>query len=250
MLQSLKKIAKQTLRVLPMIALPAMAIAGDKAPFSKVQYLNKAPVVDGIVDETWQSLSWHPLKYLMEGSEASAEDFSGDFKLAWRKEGLYVLARIKDDRLFDQYADPLVQYWDDDALEIFVDADQSGGEHKTSYNAFAYHIGLDNQNADIDDEGKARLYNDHVVSRWLRHDDYVIWEVLVKVFNDDYDHRKSRNKPLALKRGMQLGFMLAYCDNDDSLTREHFYGSTFIEGENKNLGWINASVFTPIELAK
>ena len=40
-----------------------------------------------------------------------------------------------------------------------------------------------------------------------------------------------------------IGFALAYCDNDKSEHREHFIGSVAVEGENKNKGWIDAHIF-------
>ena len=33
--------------------------------------------------------------------------------------------------------------------EIFIDEDNSGGNHQFNFNAFAYHIALDNQAVDI-----------------------------------------------------------------------------------------------------
>ena len=49
-----------------------------------------------------------------------------------------------------------------------------------------------------------------------------------------------------------MGFMLAYCDNDGSPEREHFVGSHEITPVNgdKNLGFIDASVFGKITLVK
>jgi hypothetical protein len=44
--------------------------------------------------------------------------------------------------------------------------------------------------------------------------------------------------------------MLAYCDNDGSKEREHFIGSHKISAVNgnKNLGYIDASVFGELNL--
>lgn len=51
---------------------------------------------------------------------------------------------------------------------------------------------------------------------------------------------------VTLFEGRNLGFMLAYCDNDGSKEREHFIGSTDIKAVNgnKNLGYITADVFS------
>ena len=35
---------------------------------------------------------------------------------------LYLLVEITDDVLFDQHANPLHLYWDDDCIEIFIDS--------------------------------------------------------------------------------------------------------------------------------
>ena len=61
--------------------------------------------------------------------------------VAWTVENL--LAEIKDDKLIDLNKDPLKAWWDDDCLEIFIDADNSGGGHQFTHNAFAYHVALD-----------------------------------------------------------------------------------------------------------
>jgi hypothetical protein len=49
-----------------------------------------------------------------------------------------------------------------------------------------------------------------------------------------------------------MGFMLAYCDNDNSPEREHFMGSHEVEAINgdKNRGYIDADVFGEIRLVK
>lgn len=222
----------------------------EASEFSKAYYLKKTPIIDGVIDAAWSQLPSHPMKYRIIGEPADAHDFSGSFKLGWREDGLYLLAEIVDDMLIDRYANPLNRYWDDDALEIFVDADASGGEHTTNYNAFAYHVLLDGQSVDIDSEGKPRLFNEHVENKWLRNKDNIVWEAKVNVFPDSFDHRVSNNRPLTLREGKALGFMLAYCDNDGSATREHFYGSTLIHRQDKNVGWKDADVFSKIILIK
>jgi len=51
-----------------------------------------------------------------------------------------------------------------------------------------------------------------------------------------------------LKSGKKMGFALAYCDNDHSTERENFIGSTIVEGEDKNKGWIDAGIFGLLRL--
>jgi hypothetical protein len=210
--------------------------------------------VDGVAEQTWDNATWHPMAYLMADSLPNAEDFSGRYKLLWDNQYLYLQAEITDDILFDKTADPKVKYWDDDCLEVFIDSDASGGDHQYNHSAFAYHIALDNQTVDIGDDKKAHLYNEHVTSRWQRDQaqhEKIVWEVAIKLFPDNF----SDNQPLpsiTLKPEQKIGFMLAYCDNDGSATREHFMGSHKIKPVkgDTNRGWIDANVFGNISLKK
>ena len=225
------------------------------APFS-----DKVVNVNGAADDDiWQRGTWYPLFENMIKGEVDEKDFSGQFKLAWDQEHLYILVEITDDVLVDQHADPLHFYWDDDCLEIFIDEDKSGGDHLYNYNAFAYHVALDNKSVDIGEKTKSDvepfiLLNDHVNSVWKRSSakpNTIIWEVAVKIFDDkfkpDMDHQ-----PVKLTVGKELGFMLAYCDNDGSVNRESFVGSTEIipVGGDKNLGYKTADVFASLILVR
>lgn len=234
------------------------AVAKSGGEFVAQQVLQ--PInIDGKVDAAWQNKSWYPLNQLILGKPYTNEDFSGRFKLAWDDEYLYLLAEVTDDVLFDQHANPLHFYWDDDCLEVFIDEDASGGDHQFNYNAFAYHVALDNQVVDIGEKTASNqapflTLNDHINSRWQRSEiapHKVVWELAIKVFDDSFSPDKS-NKPVVLQPGKKLGFMLAYCDNDGSKHRENFIGSTDITAVDgdKNLGYKTADVFASLTLSK
>jgi hypothetical protein len=238
-----------------------------------VPFVDKPPVIDGDpADAAWARAQWVPMEQLMWGTRPEMDDFSGRYKLVWSAEHLYLLAEITDDILYDSHPDPRDQYWEDDALEVFIDADASGGDHLFNYNAFAYHISLDNQAADIGpflsdadrqaEKTNVRLYPDHVQSQWQRslEEPYKLyWEVRITVMGDDYQDNypdgQNAAEPMALKSGMTLGFMLAYCDSDGKTAsggREHFMGDVEVEPVNgdRNLGYIDASVFGHITLVE
>lgn len=218
-----------------------------------IQKAEVAIIIDGKAnDEAWQRTNWAPMPYLMAGTMPTANDFSGRYKLLWDEKQLYILAEITDDVLYDQYPDPKELYWDDDALEIFIDEDMSGGIHQFDHNAFAYHVALDGQAPDIggpnlpDGSLNVVLLNDHLETVWKRSpgNNKIIWEVALRLYPDDFTPDKP-GKPIPLFAGKKIGFMLAYCDNDGSKTREHFLGShdiTPVKGD-KNRGYIDASVF-------
>ena len=210
-----------------------------------------APMIDGYgSDDAWRAAPWRPIDNIWLGEALDPADFSGRYKLTWTAQKLYVLVEFVDDVLVDFHRDPLLQYWDDDCLEIFIDEDHSGGNHQYNHNAFAYHLSLDNQAIDIGTDQKARRYNDHVISQWRQHGDKVIWEVAVDVYSDDYRDDAPDNTPVTLAAGKIIGFMLAYCDNDHSELREHFVGSEHAAGEHKDRGWIDANLFGKLELTE
>ena len=81
-----------------------------------------APQIDGLGnDACWSGSNWHAVDQLWLGVQPSADDFSERFKVCWDANKLYVLAEVTDDSLGDNYANPLVNYWEDDTWEVFID---------------------------------------------------------------------------------------------------------------------------------
>ena len=209
----------------------------------------EVPVVDGVASEAvWQAAAWYEIDHLWLGPEYAAEDFSGRFKVAWDEQRLYILVEVVDDILFDSHRDPLVQYWDDDCVEIFVDEDYSGGDHQYNHNAFAYHMSLDNQAIDIGTDERPHNYSHHVDSRWKQVGDKVVWEFAIDIYADDYVDGSENNSPVTLHAGKVMGLMLAYCDNDGSELRENFVGSESVPEGPKDRGWIDAGLFGELQL--
>lgn len=210
---------------------------------------NVAPTIDGVADEAvWQRARWQELTQRWLGPEYTAEDFEGRYKVVWTKDKLYILGEFTDDILIDTHRNPLVQYWDDDCLEIFLDEDFSGGDHQYNHNAFAYHMSLDNQAIDIGTDKHARSYSHHVESRWKQHGDKIIWELAIDVYTDAYIDGSDNNKPVTLAAGKIMGLMVAYCDNDGSELRENFIGSELVAEGPKDRGWIDAGLFGSLVL--
>jgi len=217
--------------------------------------------VDAIADErAWQLAKWRQVDQLLLGENLQAEDFTGRYKLLWDSAALYMLLEITDDVLIDTHPDPLIKYWDDDCVEIFVDEDGSGGNHQFTYNAFAYHVGLDRNVSDMgptlqSTDSTVQTYNDHIQSHWTRspQTQVITWELKISLFDDTF-LPGAGSKPSKLSKNKEIGFMLAYCDADKAVngesTREHFIGSYPIEGINgdKDLGYKDASVFEPMIL--
>ncbi|MFD1064202.1 DUF6265 family protein [Winogradskyella litorisediminis] len=209
----------------------------------EVKKADVAPIIDGKANEAiWGKSKWYPMNQLWLGEAYSEDDFQGRYKLAWTEDALYLLAEITDDILLDKEKDPLKAWWDDDCLEIFVDEDNSGGNHQFNHNAFAYHIALDGNVVDMSTEKKGILFNSHITSKRITTRNQSVWEVKISLYDNTYNE-SGTNFPVKLSANKNIGFALAYCDNDNSATRENFIGSVKVEGEDKNRGWIDASIF-------
>jgi hypothetical protein len=235
---------------------PAMASAKrpTHAP-GRSQYrapkAKRAPTVNGVADEpVWERARWHQITHRWLGPEYVPEDFQGRFKVVWTPKRIYILAELIDDVLFDSHRDPLVQYWDDDCLEIFLDEDYSGGDHQYNHNAFAYHMSLDNRAIDIGPDTKPHDYSHHVQSRWRQQGNKVIWELGIEIYTDEYVDGSAKNAPVKLSAGKVMGLMIAWCDNDGSELRENFIGSESAPGEEKDRGWKDAGLFGALVLVE
>jgi hypothetical protein len=217
----------------------------------KVQNTMQSPTIDGLANESiWnEQNSWHPIDQLWLGAPYSVDDFFGRYKLCWTEEALFVMVEIVDDILIDQYPNPLERWWDDDCVEIFIDEDNSGGEHQFNHNAFAYHVALDGNVVDMSPEKIGKFYNNHVESTHVTTAKTTLWEMKITLFSSSYNEG-TENNPVKLNSGKRIGFALAYCDNDNSLERENFIGSIPVEGEDKNRGWIDANIFGTLILEK
>ena len=249
---------RQITRFLPsLLAIPLFATAadGDTHLPNRSEYFAPralvAPTIDGDSgDASWQLAGWRDIDVRWLGPEYSPADFSGRFKVVWTEDRLYLMTEFVDDILFDSHRNPLVKYWDDDCLEIFLDEDHSGGEHQFNHNAFAYHMSLDNRTIDIGTDEKARDYSHHVTSRWRQHDDRIVWELAIDVYTDDYVDGSAGNRPVQLHAGKIMGLMIAYCDNDGSDLRENFVGSETVPTGPKDRGYIDAGLFGALILSE
>ncbi len=212
-----------------------------ESTYSGIPRIQDKILIDGHGNESsWSSLDWMPLDQVWVGEIPTEQDFKGKYKLTWDENYIYVLAEIQDDVLLDIHEDGLVNYWDDDCLEIFIDENNSDGNHQFNNSAYAYHIALNLRVTDIGVDSLPMYVDHHVKTAKVTQGNSTTWEVGVKAWNEIPGVRGEARK---YKAGEDIGFMVAYCDNDSSPEREHFIGSNVIEGEDKNRGWIDAGVF-------
>src|SRR5690606_30148191 len=183
------------------------------------------PVIDGAIDAVWDRADWMEMTVAWTGFENLSEptsqaDFDGKYKAMWTEDHLYLLFDITDDVINTDG-----QYYQQDTVEIFIDEDQSGGQHNQSHNAFAYHI---SHNLDIIDNGGdpamiASHINAAISTQGTRH----IWEIRMEIYAEHNGYVLSEQEAarVVLNAGKIMGFTPSYIDNDGNGTREHFMSS-------------------------
>jgi hypothetical protein len=207
------------------------------------------PVLDGSAsDEVWDLCEWNSIQQVWEGNKPEKGDFSGQYKMLWDENNLYILAEIQDDTLVDLHSDGLDRYWEDDCLVVLVDEDGSGGKHEYSHNAFAYHISLDSRVVDVASDSSYQYFDEHCVSRRTTSGNSSVWEIAVRLYDGNSYQDSIENIPKALQAGKIFRFALAYCDNDYSETRENLFGNISIPAGGSSSPLQDASLMGLIEL--
>jgi len=203
-------------------------------------------VVDGSdADAVWGKSDWHDMKQVWLGNAMEDGDFIGKYKTAWDKDYLYVLVEVVDDSLSDDHKDPLTNYWDDDCVEIFIDEDHSRGNHQYNNNAFAYHCstfydvidGAGANGATINCKNNITMVMDTIGEHTYR------WEFALKMYNKSFSYNNPDPSRVYLSPKKLMGFSIAYCDNDETTSRENFIGSVVMPAGHENDSYINADYF-------
>lgn len=224
--------------------LPAQETNHYAAPFA-----SSAPLIDGVMEPAWDAARWDSLSYnyLAGTSMPTAADLSARYKALWTPDALHLLVEVVDDSVSDRTRNPLLNYWQDDCVEVFLDENRDGGDHHYNFGAWAYHVSTKGEVVDLADNQEATLFDEHVLMRRTQSGDTSIWEMSIKVYGDDYA-LAGPNTPLVLAAPKTMGFSLAYCDNDGKAARESFLGSVNTPGHLANEGYLDASVFGSLEL--
>lgn len=215
------------------------------------KYTTEEITIDGLANEAiWSEATFYPIDERWLGEAYDSADFQGSFKAVWNETTLYLLVEILDDTVVLINPNWDEKWWDNDCVEIFIDEDNSGGEHQFNHNAFAYHVLTDGNVVDLGPDKKPHLYNEHVQMKRTVNGNLSTWEFAITIYNDTFIDDQHNNETVTLTEGKDMGFALAYCDNDTSQTRENFIGTMVVEGEDKDRGWIDAGVFGTMHLVK
>ncbi len=84
-----------------------------------------AITIDGNIESAWNSARVYTMDNILLGSVSDDNDLSGVWRAIWDYNNLYLLVEITDDV---QYNDsPSSTPWEDDVVELYIDADHSQG---------------------------------------------------------------------------------------------------------------------------
>jgi len=197
-------------------------------------------------EEIWSSQDWYDMNYKWMGADVDSSDYYGKFKLAWDSEHLYILVEVIDDYLNPTLADGVDNYWKGDYVEIFIDEDKSGGDHKFNHQAFAYHVSTEGHAIDKNTAQETVFFDDHVEVARTQEGNRYLWEMAIKLYDDSFDENATDNVPVEITAQKVIGFSIAYGDNDGNSSRENFMGSKQTHGVNNDEGYINSRVFGSI----
>lgn len=239
-----------------------------------VHNVTETPVVDGSPnDHCWDNAEWQEIgqTWIPYDKFILSDDFTGRYKSVWNRDSnrVYFLAEIKDDKLVDGYQIGNNNYYKFDVLEIFIDEDNSGGEHRldqgdqNAENAFAYHIntefpGVGNTTTEMvamdQFEGnQITNYANHFPEFALKQYSHEnIYEFSLQLYNENFDIDNPEESMVTLEKSKVIGLSMAYCDNDgvdeQPKTRDNFFGSVEVAHQDSNNHWINADHFGTIKL--
>ncbi|WP_176829790.1 sugar-binding protein [Tenacibaculum sp. MAR_2009_124] len=203
--------------------------------------------VDGVGKESiWGNVPWYEMNYKWMGETVDSSDYLGKFKLAWDNKHLYILVEVIDDYLNETLTNGKDNYWKGDYVEVFIDEDKSGGDHKFNHQAFAYHVSTEGHAIDKSTTKETIFLDDNVKVERTRVGSKYLWEMAIKLYDSTFDENSKYNIPVKIFNNKLIGFSIAYGDNDGNNRRENFMGSKKYHGNNNDDGYINSDVFGSI----
>ncbi len=93
-----------------------------------------APTIDGSVDGVWASTNSYSIANIIIGTVTDDSDLSGTWRALWDSTNLYYLVEVTDDTLNNDSNNA----WDDDSVELYIDADNSKGTSYDGVNDYQY----------------------------------------------------------------------------------------------------------------
>ncbi len=196
-------------------------------PSPYIKYTDVPPVIDGNVDAVWANAELGTLDF--EVWPPVQPDFAGtQWRVLYDENYLYVLAEVKDERRIN---DSGTDWWEDDAVEIFIDGDNSQNGTYDRVNDFQFAFRYNDPVVNI---GTYSVNNttgiEFVQYEWIDGNGYTIearipWSTI----------------GITPIPGNYIGFEIEIDDDEDGGGREAQMSAFTISRE----AWQNPSFFTP-----
>ena len=116
-----------------------------------IRKASRPVVIDGAAEDLWSEARQYKIGNAVYSPISSNEDFSASYKTMWDARNLYVLVDVADDSLKNDSD----EFWLDDGVEVFIDADnsKSGGYGDNDYQ---FHFGWAETNPPMGEARRGR----------------------------------------------------------------------------------------------
>jgi len=102
---------------------------------SKTMITITEPVIDGNLDTAWANAFVNNIGNPIAGTVSSTSDLSGNWRGIWDSQNLYLFVDVTDDIKFN---DSIAQWWEDDLVEIYIDANNSKNTNYDGVDDYQY----------------------------------------------------------------------------------------------------------------
>lgn len=173
------------------------------------------PVIDGQMDEIWETAQVYPLaRGLNDPYIIDEADFSVSFRALWDLDSLYLMAEIKDLNFHSIPPFP----WESDGIEFYFDMNN---DKEMSLGAYNYQLGFAWQHSIYGDFSEHIQMNINYI--FVKKDDGYIMEAAIPwdygLFFDRTTQSPRADMP-DIEPGLIFGFDVAANDNDTGTGRE------------------------------
>jgi len=189
----------------------------------------KTPVIDGTAEDIWSAASQYKLENIMYSSVPPANDLSTTYRVMWDKENLYLFVDVHDDVLKNDSD----EYYFDDTIEVFIDADNSKSS-EYGENDHLFYFDWDKTSPSIGKSGEP----------------YLKEEVKFALVTVDTGYRLEAMFPWSTlgtkpSTGSKIGLDIHVNDDDDGGERD----SKLMWRDTKDSAWQSPLTFGTAELA-
>jgi len=119
-----------------------------------IRKASRPVVIDGAAEDLWSKAREYKMGNVVYSPIVSGEDCSASYKAMWDEKNLYVLVDVTDDSLKNDSD----EFWLDDGVEVFIDADnsKSGGYGDNDYQ---YYFKWNRDNPTMGESKQGRTHN-------------------------------------------------------------------------------------------